>query len=152
VFLKTLGGLHGVDVILRRLNDDYCDPLELRSDSTLGVPGLTQAVRDGNVAVANTLGSGLLQSPAIVPFLPELCRGLLGEELRLPSVTTWWCGDPLSLSHVLANLDRMVIKPAYPTGVTHPVFGESLSAEERAAWADRLRAAPARWVAQDRVG
>jgi uncharacterized circularly permuted ATP-grasp superfamily protein/uncharacterized alpha-E superfamily protein len=152
VFLKTLGGLHGVDVILRRLNDDYCDPLELRDDSTLGIPGLLQAVRAGQVAVANALGSGVLQTPAIMPFLPRLCRGLLGEELKIPSVQTWWCGDAASLSHVIANLDRMVIKPARPVGTgAHSYVGEALTAETRAELVARMRAAPAHWVAQDRV-
>ncbi len=94
VYLKLLGGLQPVDVILRRLDDDYCDPLELRGDSFLGVPGLVQAVRAGNVAVANPLGSGLVETPALLAFLPALCRRLLGEELRMPSVPTWWCGDP----------------------------------------------------------
>jgi uncharacterized circularly permuted ATP-grasp superfamily protein len=92
VWLKTLSGLERVDVILRRVDDDFCDPLELRNDSMLGVPGLVEAVRAGNVVVANALGSGLVQSPAFMSFLPGLCRHLLGEELKLPSVATWWCG------------------------------------------------------------
>ena len=106
VFLKTLGGLHPVDVILRRLNDDYCDPLELRAESLLGVPGLVQATRDGNVAIANVLGAGVVQTPALIPFLPSLCRALLGEELMLGSVETWWCGQPDILEHVLANISE----------------------------------------------
>ena len=151
VFLKTLGGLHPVDVILRRLNDDYCDPLELRDDSTLGIPGLLQAVRAGNVAVANTLGSGLLQTPAMIPFLPRICRGLLGEELKLPSVETWWCGDPVAREHVLSNLVDLVLKPAYPTGASQPIFGEALGPAARDVLKARVRAAPALWVAQARV-
>jgi uncharacterized circularly permuted ATP-grasp superfamily protein len=93
VFLKTLEGLQGVDVILRRVDDSYCDPLELRGDSFLGVPGLVEATRAGNVAMANALGSGLMESPAFLAFLPGLCRHILGEELLLPSVATWWCGQ-----------------------------------------------------------
>ena len=100
VYLKLLGGLQPVDVILRRLDDDFCDPLELRGDSFLGVPGLVQAVRSGNVAVANALGSGLVESPALLAYLPALCRSLLGQELQTPSVPTWWCGDPVSCEHV----------------------------------------------------
>ncbi|MCC6823635.1 MAG: circularly permuted type 2 ATP-grasp protein [Verrucomicrobia subdivision 3 bacterium] len=88
VFLKTLSGLERVDVILRRVDDDFCDPLELRNDSILGVPGLVEAVRAGNIVVANALGSGLVQSPAFMSFLPELCRHLLGDKLKLPSVAT----------------------------------------------------------------
>src|SRR4029078_10310577 len=126
VFLKTLGGLHPVDVILRRLNDDYCDPLELRPESLLGVPGLLQAVRDGTVAVANAIGSGVAQTLALIPFLPGLCRALLGEDLALSSVETWWCGQPEILEDVLETLRAMVIKPAYPQGPTEPIFGARL--------------------------
>src|SRR4051794_18801450 len=110
VFLKVLGGLQQVDVIFRRLDDDYCDPLELRPDSFLGVPGLTHAVRSGTVAVANALGTGLLETPALMAYLPRLCRELLGEDLWLPSVPTWWCGDPEGLGYVLDHLDDVVIK------------------------------------------
>ena len=115
VFLKTLSGLERVDVILRRVDDDFCDPLELRNDSILGVPGLVEAVRAGNVVVANALGSGLVQSPAFMAFLPGLCRHLLGEELKLPSVATWWCGQKAAREHVLRNLDALVVKPAFRT-------------------------------------
>ncbi|HET6150260.1 MAG TPA: circularly permuted type 2 ATP-grasp protein [Polyangia bacterium] len=151
VYLKTLGGLHPVDVILRRLNDDYCDPLELRDDSTLGIPGLLQSVRAGNVAVTNALGSGVLQSAAMIPFLPRICRGLLDEELKLPSVETWWCGDPVAREHVLGNLAEMVLKPAHPTGASQPIFGEALGPAARDEVKARVRAAPALWVAQARV-
>ena len=92
VLLKTLGGLLPVDVIFRRLADRHCDPLELQGDATLGVPGLLQAVRAGNVAVVNALGSSLVETPALLPYLPSLCRTLLGEELRLPSVDTMLVG------------------------------------------------------------
>jgi uncharacterized circularly permuted ATP-grasp superfamily protein/uncharacterized alpha-E superfamily protein len=113
VFLKTLSGLERVDAILRRVDDDFCDPLELRNDSILGVPGLVEAVRAGNVVVANALGSGLVQSPAFMPFLPGLCLHLLGEKLKLPSVATWWCGQKAAREHVLKNLDRLVVRPAF---------------------------------------
>ena len=97
VFIKTLEGLQPVDVIFRRLDDGFCDPLELRSDSSLGVAGLVEAARAGNVTIANALGSGVLETAAIMPFLPGLCRHLLGEELALPSVPTWWGGQPADL-------------------------------------------------------
>jgi len=151
VFLEDAGRPAPVDVILRRLNDDYCDPLELRDDSTLGIPGLLQAVRAGNVAITNTLGSGVLQSAAMIPFLPRICRGLLDEELKLPSVETWWCGDPVAREHVLGNLAEMVLKPAHPTGASQPIFGEALGPTARDDVKARVRAAPALWVAQARV-
>jgi uncharacterized circularly permuted ATP-grasp superfamily protein/uncharacterized alpha-E superfamily protein len=151
VYLKTLGGLHRVDVILRRLNDDFCDPLELRVDSALGVPGLLQAVREGNVAVANALGSGVVQTAALLPFLPGICRALLGEELKLPAVETWWCGEPRVLAHVLATLPEMVIKPTFPTGRTEPIFCDELDAAARDGLRARLQADPSLFVAQRRT-
>jgi len=113
VFLKTLSGLEPVDVILRRVEDEWCDPLELRSDSMLGVPGLIRALRAGNVAVANSLGSGLVQSPAFMPFLPGLCRRLLDEDLKLPSIPTWWCGQEEARGYVLAHLHSLDVLPAF---------------------------------------
>ena len=150
VYLKTLGGLHRVDVILRRLNDDFCDPLELRADSALGVPGLVQAIREGNVAVANAVGSGVVQTAALMPFLPGVCRALLGEELSLPAVETWWCGEPRVLAHVLAKLPDMVLKPAFPTGRTEPIFCDALDAAALAELRARLQANPSLYVAQHR--
>src|SRR5579859_1240019 len=111
VWVRSLGRLEAVDVILRRVDASFCDPLELRPDSRLGVPGLIEACRQGNVSVVNTLGSGLLENPGLLPFLPQLALHLLGEPLALPAVPTWWCGDTAGRSHVLANLPRLVMKP-----------------------------------------
>jgi len=111
VFLKTLHGLERVHGILRRLDDDYCDPLELRSDSALGVPGLLQAIRAGQVMVANSLGSGFLESPAVAGFLPAISERLYGEKLVLPSLATWWCGEAAALDRGLPQLDKTVVKP-----------------------------------------
>jgi len=151
VYLKTLGGLQPVDVVLRRLDDDFCDPLTLRSESSLGVAGLLQAVRAGNVAVANALGSGLVETAALLPFLPGLCRHLLGEELRIPSVATWWCGQRRELEHVIASLDRLVVKPAFPGSGFEPVFGAYLSKAAREALIARMRQRPYAFVAQEQV-
>ncbi|MFO0800178.1 MAG: circularly permuted type 2 ATP-grasp protein [Gemmataceae bacterium] len=151
VFLKVLGGLQQVDVIFRRLDDDFCDPLELRPDSFLGVPGLTHAVRSGNVAVANALGTGVLETPALLAYLPRLCRDLLGEELRLESVPTWWCGDPEGLRYVLEHLDAVVVKPAFAANRLEPVFPSDLAAADRAAFVARLKAQPRDFVAQARL-
>jgi len=151
VFLKTLGGLEPIDVILRRVDDGFCDPLSLRSDSSLGIAGLVHAVRAGNVAVANALGSGLAESPALLAFLPGLCRALLGEELALPSVATWWCGHEEALGYVQAHLDELVLKPAFPYAGLEPVFGAHLSAAERAALLAQIRARPHAFVAQEQV-
>jgi uncharacterized circularly permuted ATP-grasp superfamily protein/uncharacterized alpha-E superfamily protein len=151
VFLKTLGGLLPVDLIVRRQDDVYCDPLELRADSMLGVPGLMQAVRSGTVTIANALGSGLVESAAPASFLPGLCSRVLGEDLKMAAVATWWCGEKAALSHVLQNLAKLVIKPAFATPGVQPVFGTRLSAAEKDALIDRLRANPGAYVAQEQV-
>ncbi len=151
VFLKTLSGLQRVDVILRRVDDDYCDPLELYPASFLGVPGLIEAIREGNVAVANALGTGALQGPVFLPFLPQLCRHLLGEELRLPSVPTWWCGDDDSRRYVLDNLPYLVLKPAFPSRHTTPLFGGLLSKHQLEELSARIQKYPMQFVAQEHV-
>lgn len=151
VFMKTLGGLLPVDVIVRRQDDHFCDPLELRADSMLGVPGLVQAVRSGNVAVANALGSGLAESPAYAAFLPGLCRLLLGEELKIPTVATWWCGQSEPFAYVADHLSDLVVKSTFPRMAGDPIFGAVLSGKERGALLDRMRATPSRFVAQEHV-
>jgi uncharacterized circularly permuted ATP-grasp superfamily protein/uncharacterized alpha-E superfamily protein len=149
VFLKTLDGLKPVDVILRRVDDGFCDPIELRSDSFLGVAGLIEAVRAGNVAVANALGSGLIETSAFMPFLPGLSRRFLGETLTLPSVATWWCGQAGALGHVRNNLESLVIKPAFPSKGMEPVFGGQLSLEERSRLLARIEARPFEFAGQE---
>lgn len=148
VFLKTLTGLQQVDVILRRTAGEWCDPLELRGDSTLGVAGLVQAVRAGSVAIANPLGSGLLDGSAIMAFLPGIARAVLGEDLALPSLATWWCGQDAEREAVLAGLDRLVLRPAFHNR-TRPVLGAGLNGAERAELAAAIRARPWDWVAQE---
>ncbi len=144
VFLKTLSGLERVDVILRRVDDDFCDPLELRNDSILGVPGLVEAVRAGNVVITNALGSGLVQSPAFMSFLPGLCNHLLGEKLKLPSVATWWCGQKAAREHVLKNLEKLVVKPAFRTHL-------KIADAEHDELKRRIEFDPDLFVAQERV-
>ncbi len=151
VWLKTLSGLQRVHVILRRLDDDYCDPLELRSDSALGIPGLVQAVRRGNVLVANGLGSNLLETGALLGFLPGLCQRLLGEPLKMPSVASWWCGEPAALADVLRNLERVVIKGAHAQARVEPMFGEDLDERGRLRVTAMLKARPQMYVAQELV-
>lgn len=150
VYLKTVEGLKPVDVILRRTDGGFCDPLDLRSDSTLGVPGLVRAVQAGTVAVANGLGSGLVESPAFMPFLPGLCRHLLGEDLRMPGVASWWCGQPREMDYVLENLHRLAVRPAFTVQAPITDAG-ALSQVQRKELAERIKAAPGRWVAQESV-
>jgi len=151
VFLKTLGGLRRVHSILRRLDDDFCDPLELRSDSALGVPGLLGALRAGRVMVANALGTGVIESAAWLGFLPPIAERLIGEKLLLPEVATWWLGEKPALDYVLANLDRLVIKPAYPNQRFEPMFGREFQGAERDALIERVRNRPYAYVAQEHV-
>ena len=150
VFLKTLGGLLPVHVILRRLGDLDCDPLDLRPDSHVGVPALAQAARAGRVIVANALGSGFLEAPVVQALLPEFCREFLGEELQLPSIPTWWCGRPADFAYVEANLEELVIRPAFLSR-GKSLLGWKLSAQEKADLLARIRAKPARFVGQSPV-
>ncbi|MDB6069523.1 MAG: hypothetical protein JWL81_694 [Verrucomicrobiales bacterium] len=151
VFIKTLEGLQQVDVILRRVDDGFCDPLELRQDSFLGVPGLLEAMRAGNVCVANPIGSGLAESPALLAFLPALCRRLLGEQILIPNTATWWCGQRKERDHVLANLDTFLIKGALSDKASNPIFPHTLSAKDRAALVERIRKSPQSYVGQERI-
>jgi uncharacterized circularly permuted ATP-grasp superfamily protein/uncharacterized alpha-E superfamily protein len=151
VFLKTLTGLRRVHAIMRRLDDDYCDPLELRSDSALGIPGLTQAARSGNVLIANALGSGVLESTALHGFLPAICQRLLGEELALPAVASWWCGEKPALDYTLAHLEELVIMPAFPSMRMQPVFGHTLNGQARRTLVESLQTQPHAYVAQEWV-
>ncbi|KDB09151.1 protein of unknown function DUF407 [Burkholderia sp. lig30] len=153
VFLKTLSGLEPVHGILRRVDDAWLDPLELRPDSLLGVPGLLQAVRAGNVLLANAPGSGFLESPGVLGFLPRLAESLLGETLSLPAVHSWWCGEAAACDDALPQLARSIVKPAFPPDVQagggfDPVIGARLSAAQRAAWRARIAAQPAHYTLQ----
>ena len=153
VFLKTLSGLEPVDVILRRVDDDFCDPLELRNHSILGVPGLVEALRSGHVAIANSLGSGLLQNPAFMAFLPGLCRQLMGQDLKLPSVATWWCGQKSAEQQVLSNLNlgRHFIKPAMRSQARGMSPGVEMTGAELEELRRRIKFEPHHYVAQERV-
>jgi uncharacterized circularly permuted ATP-grasp superfamily protein/uncharacterized alpha-E superfamily protein len=149
VWLRSLGQLEPVDVILRRVDGSYCDPLELRSESLLGVPGLLEACRLGTVSVVNPIGSGVLENPSLLALLPRLCRHMLGQPLRLPSVPTWWCGDRDGRRHVLTNLHRMVIKSTTREKGAQTYLGWELSLAERNDLARLIDAGPHSWVGQE---
>jgi uncharacterized circularly permuted ATP-grasp superfamily protein/uncharacterized alpha-E superfamily protein len=138
LYLKTLKGLQPVHGVLKRLDDEFLDPLELRSDSHLGVPGLLQAIRAGNVLVANCPGSGFLESTALLGFLPALSRHLLGEELKLPALPTWWCGERAAMNAVLPQLDHSVIKSTYAGPSAGSVLGRNLTRRHLDEWAGRI--------------
>ena len=151
VMLKTLGGLLPVEVLLRRLDDEDCDSVELNSGSTTGVPGLLEVVRNGNVSLLNPLGSRLVESPIWLAFLPAIAKTLLGGELQVPSVATWWCGEPEPLQYVLEHLEELLIRPAYRVSEAAPIYPADLSQSEREELVARLKQNPARYVAQEVV-
>ena len=142
LYLKTLGGLEPVHALIKRLDDEWLDPLELRSDSTLGVPGLLQVLRAGNLVLANAPGSAPLESSALLGFLPAISRHLLGEELALPSLPTWWCGEDAALREVLPLLRHSVIRPTYPRAGLETAMGQSLSERGLDEWSGRLLRQP----------
>ena len=151
VWFKNLSGLQRVHVIMRRVDDDFCDPLELKADSALGVAGLNLAAKLGNVLIANSLGSSLLESGALLGFLPKICERLLGASLSIPSVATWWCGEPAAMTSVIEKLDRLVIKPSFPQLRQFPVFGNDLKGRERDQLIAAIRFNPNNYVAQELV-
>jgi uncharacterized circularly permuted ATP-grasp superfamily protein/uncharacterized alpha-E superfamily protein len=152
VFLRTVGGLKRVDTVVRRVDSGFCDPLELNSHSVLGVPGLVHAAHGGRVALANQLGGAALESTALLAFLKPLCQAVLGEDLRLPSVATWWCGQPEAREYVLDNLRDLVVKPAFrDRGGLATRYGALLSETERAALAADIAARPGAFCGQERV-
>ncbi|MBL0920163.1 MAG: circularly permuted type 2 ATP-grasp protein [Hydrogenophaga sp.] len=148
VFLKTLGGLEPVHALIKRLDDEWLDPLELRPDSTLGVPGLLQALRAGNLVLANAPGSAPLESSALLGFLPAISEHLLGEPLAMPSLATWWCGEDAALRSVLPLLKGGVIKPTYPRSGLETAIGQALSPRELDEWSGRMARRPEDYTVQ----
>jgi uncharacterized circularly permuted ATP-grasp superfamily protein/uncharacterized alpha-E superfamily protein len=151
VWMKALDGLKRVDVILRRVDDVYCDPVELKGDSRLGVPGLLEVARMGNVAIANPLGSSVLENPALLRYLPAIAQAFLGRDLLMPSVKTWWCGNSDDLEYVCANLKNLLIKPTYRRPGIYEVYGADLDDKKLQAWQNRIRKNPLQFVAQEYV-
>ncbi|SEE68241.1 circularly permuted type 2 ATP-grasp protein [Ruania alba] len=149
VWMRSLSGLEPVDVLIRRVDAEFCDPLDLRGDSRLGVPGLVEAARSGAVTVVNPFGAGVIENPALMTFLPRLARELLGHELQLGSAVTYWCGERSMCSHVIAHLDRLVIRQTMPGG--RRVNGWDLTVGERADLAAEIAADPFVWVGQEPV-
>ena len=151
VWLKTIDGLQRVHAIVRRQDDDYCDPLELRSDSALGIAGLTDCARRGNVLLANALGSGVLESGALLGFLPRLSRKLLGEPLLLPSVATWWLGEPAAFEDAWQRPERILVKPIERSPDQPSIAVGSLSPDEREALRRKIAERPQHYIAQEWV-
>src|ERR1700760_4297294 len=136
IHIRTVAGLKRLDVLLRRVDSNSLDPLELDASSHLGVPGLIDVLRKDGVVVANMPGSGVLEARALLGFLPNLCRKLLGENLMMPHIATWWCGQKAAREEVLSRLDEFAIEGAYGRGVpgfgsNGPVLASELSKPDR---------------------
>jgi uncharacterized circularly permuted ATP-grasp superfamily protein/uncharacterized alpha-E superfamily protein len=156
VMVRTVSGLQPVDVLWRRMDGAFVDPLELRYDSRIGTPGMTEALRQGSVAMVNALGSGILETRAFSAFMPRLCQEILGAPLELPTIATWWCGGGAERRHVLDHFDEMMIGPAFATGLaiddhSSTVLGSTLEPEARAALVERLGREGPNYVGQEPV-
>ncbi len=147
VSIKTLTGLRPVHVLLRRLDSAFADPLELRADSALGVTGLVEATRTARIALANALGSGVVETPAMMPFLERLSQKLLNQKLEIPSLDVWWLGEPSAYAFVMANLDGMIVRPCLGQD-REPIIVGMLEPAARKVLEDKLRSQPGHYVAQ----
>jgi len=156
VMVRTVAGLKPVSVLWRRLDASYADPLELNQQSHIGTPGLVEALRAGSVSIVNALGSGILETRALLSFMPTICRHLLGEDLLMPSIATWWCGQQAEREHVASNISRMVIGPAYSRlpffdDNGQSVLGSTLRSSAKVSIADWLNTDGAKLVGQEAV-
>ncbi|MCI4406519.1 MAG: circularly permuted type 2 ATP-grasp protein [Sulfuricurvum sp.] len=151
LWLKSLKGLRRIDSVLRRVDESYCDPLELRPDSQLGVAGLVQVLRSEGVKMLNPIGSGVLENLGLNPFMPHLSRYFLDEDLILPQISTWWCGQPQEQQYVLENLNRLIIKTIDRMGEKHTYIGKQLNEQELKALVDEIRLQPHRYVGQEEI-
>ncbi len=154
--VRTVSGPQPVSVLWRRLDSAFMDPLELRGDSWIGTPGSVGAIRAGSVCMANALGSGVLETRALQAFLPGICQALTGEDLQLPGIATWWCGQDTAREEVIEQIDRMMIGPAYSTRLPYEdteatLLGARLDPDDRRQLLQRLRHHGAQWVAQEAV-
>jgi len=151
VWLKSIDGLERVDVIIRRVDDEWCDPLELRQNSLLGVPGLLQVMRMGNVAVVNPPGASVVENYGMMAFMQNACKFLLDEPLQMNSVATWWCGQTKELNFVLSNLHRLIIKKANRKQGFKSLYGRQMSKEDLETLRQMILKNPKDFVAQEEV-
>jgi uncharacterized circularly permuted ATP-grasp superfamily protein len=148
VYMRTIQGPERVDVVYRRIDDDFLDPEAFRPDSALGVPGLLRAWRKGNVALVNAPGAGVADDKVVYTYVPDFIKYYLGEDPILPNVPTWRCEDPQSLKHVLAHLKDLVVKPANESGGYGMLVGPKSSREECERFATLIQREPRNYIAQ----
>jgi uncharacterized circularly permuted ATP-grasp superfamily protein/uncharacterized alpha-E superfamily protein len=152
VWIKTVEGLEKVDIILRRVDDSYCDPLELREESHLGIPGLLEVIRKGNVAIANPLGSSILENTGLMAFMHNIFKFFLNEDPVFKMVATWWCGQKKEMDHVIQNIDQLVVKKIDRTAGSGTVIGSQLSKAQKEQLIRRIKTEPYLYVGQEEVG
>jgi uncharacterized circularly permuted ATP-grasp superfamily protein len=148
VFMRTTEGLQRVDVIYRRIDDDFLDPLAFRPDSALGVPGLMSAYQAGNVTLANAVGTGVADDKAVYSYMPDIVKFYLGEEPLLKNVPTWRCREPEALSYVLEHIEEVVVKEVHGSGGYGMLIGPTADKTTIAAFRDKLKADPRNFIAQ----
>ncbi len=151
VWIKTVEGLEKVDIIVRRVDDTFCDPLELREESQLGIPGLLQAIRKGNVAVANPLGSSILENIGLMAFLHRAFQYFLNEDPIIPMIATWWCGQKKEMDFVIDHIDTLVIKTIERMSGFKTVMGSQLSKTEKEELIRKIKFEPSRYVGQEEI-
>ena len=148
LYMRTTGGLQRVDVIYRRVDDDFLDPLVFRNDSMLGVPGLLNVYRAGNVALANAIGTGVADDKAVYRYVPDIIRYYLGEDAIIPNVETYLLTDDKQRAHVVKNLEKLVVKAVGESGGYGMLIGANSTAAERAEFKQRILADPRNYIAQ----
>lgn len=151
LWLKSLSGLKEINTLIRRIDDDYFDPLELKSASALGVAGGVNALRSGNLHMLNPVGSAILENAGLNPFMEQLCEFFLGEKLLLPQIATWWCGQPAELEFVIENIKTLIIKKIDRTQSVEIYFGSKLSDVECEELIAALKSAPYKYVAEEQM-
>ena len=151
VYMRTTAGLRRVDVIYRRIDDDFIDPLAFRADSSLGVPGLFNAYRAGNVSMANALGTGVADDKAVYAYVPAIIRYYLKEDPVLDNVETYLMSDPLQRKHVLGKLQDYVVKAVGESGGYGMLIGPHSTAEQRDEFRRRVEADPRNYIAQPTI-
>ena len=151
LYMRTTAGLQRVDVIYRRVDDDFLDPIVFRRDSILGVPGLFNVYRSGNVTLANAIGTGVADDKAVYAYVPEIIRYYLGEDPILANVDTYLCEDGKQRDHVLTNLDKLVVKAVGESGGYGMLIGPHSTQKEREEFKDAIRANPRNYIAQPTI-
>ncbi|QDF30380.1 circularly permuted type 2 ATP-grasp protein [Halarcobacter anaerophilus] len=149
LWLKTLSGLKKVDTMIRRVDSKFCDPLELQNSSKLGVAGLTNVLRNDNLSMINPIGIGILENVGLNPFMKNIAKFFLNEDLILPQIATWWCGQKKELDFVISNIDNLLIKKIDRTEKIEVYFGNQLNNEEKNSLIEKIIAAPIYYVGQE---